>query len=69
MSHPLLKEVFYYNDDGDDDQKDPDGFYFNEIEGLWSNGKNYLVDLPERKIVPMATKKADRETGEDQKGR
>ena len=67
MSHPLLKEVFYYNDSGD--PKDPDGFYFDEVVGLWSDGINYLVDLPDRKIVPMATKKADRETGEDQKGR
>ena len=67
MSHPLLKEVFYYKDNGD--QKDPEGFYFDEVEGLWSNGRDYLVDLPERKVVPMATKKADRETGEDQKGR
>ena len=67
MSHPLLKDVFYYKGAGD--QKDPAGFYFDETEGLWSNGSNYLVDLPERKTVPMATKKADRETGEDQKGR
>lgn len=67
MSHPLLKDAFYF--ENNEEQKDPDGFYFDEIKGLWSNGKNFLVDLPERKMVPMATKKADRETGEDQKSK
>lgn len=67
MFHPLLQDVFFYKKN--ENQNDLDGFYFDEVNGLWSNGENYLVDLPERKIIPMATKKADRETGEDQKGR
>ena len=66
MSHPLLKNAFCYT--YKDEIEEPNGFFFDDTKGLWSNGDNFLVDLPERKRLSMGTKKADRETGEDQKG-
>lgn len=66
MMHPILKKAFRYN--YKNEVKEPDGFFFDDTKGLWSNGDNFLVDLPERKNLAMGTKKADRETGEDQKG-
>ncbi len=66
MLHPLIKKAFLYPKGVS--RRKPRGFFFDEIKGLWSNGKKYFVDLPPDKRFSMGTKKADRETGEDQKG-
>lgn len=70
MTHLLLKKAFIFRDENRD--LTPKGYTYDFEKGAWiriaGNDQEFLVksDDPDKPIA--GTKKADRETGEDQKG-
>ncbi|MBX0358482.1 hypothetical protein [Halobacillus sp. Nhm2S1] len=70
MNHLLLKKAFIFKDERQD--LSPSGCFYDFEKGAWlkqeDNGYEFLVNSNDPNKPIAGTKKADRETGEDQKG-
>lgn len=70
MSHLLLKKAFVFKDN--DQNLSPIGCTYDFVKGAWikpeNNDQVFLVRSNDPNKPIAGTKKADRETGEDQKG-
>jgi hypothetical protein len=67
QSHFLLKTAFKYAEPTKD--KKPAGCFYDEINGYWTIGETGAAMVSCASIIEgLMTKKADFETGEDQKG-
>lgn len=64
--HILLKNAFYY--EKRDKIELPDNYTFDDNKGYWIDNVNNEIMMLSKNAKKPQTKKADLETGEDQKG-